>query len=82
MPRANVRLATRPPSGHAPPWGNGNDIHQIRENDVLRFLRTHSEEIKLGKVDQAGFLDLGLLRGRELREVISAPKGGEIRNEP
>jgi hypothetical protein len=62
-------MAARPPSGHAPPWGNGNDIHQIRENDVLRFLRTHSEEINLGKVDQTWFLDLVVLRGRELREA-------------
>ncbi len=49
--------------------GNGNDIHRIREKDVLAFLRTHPEEINLGKVDQTWFLDLVLLRGRELREA-------------
>ena len=46
--------------------GNGNDIHRIREKDVLTFLRNHPQEINLGKVDQTWFLDLVLLRGREV----------------
>jgi hypothetical protein len=49
--------------------GNGNDIHRIREKDVLNFLKNYPQEINLGKVDQTWFLDLVLLRGRELREV-------------
>lgn len=53
--------------------GNGNDIHRIREREVLSFIKRHPEEINLGKVDQTWFLDLVLLRGRELREVTSAP---------
>jgi hypothetical protein len=53
--------------------GNGNDIHRIREKDVLSFMKRHPAEINLGKVDQTWFLDLVLLRGRELREVPSAP---------
>ncbi len=46
--------------------GNGNDIHRIREKDILAFIRTHPQEINLGKVDQMWFLDLVLLRGREV----------------
>jgi hypothetical protein len=46
--------------------GNGNDIHRIREKDVLTFIRSHSQEINLGKVDQTWFLDLVLSRGREV----------------
>jgi len=46
--------------------GNGNDIHRIREKDILTFLRNHPQEINLGKVDQTWFLDLVLLRGREV----------------
>jgi hypothetical protein len=51
--------------------GNGNDIHRIRETDILNFIRDHPQEINLGKVDQTWFLDLVLLRGRELRETKS-----------
>jgi hypothetical protein len=47
--------------------GNGKDIHRIREKDVLTFIKRHPEELNLGKVDQTWFLDLVLLRGRELR---------------
>ena len=47
--------------------GNGNDIHRIREKDILNFIRNHPQEINLGKVDQTWFLDLVLLRGREPR---------------
>jgi hypothetical protein len=75
-------MAAGPPPGHAPPWGNGNDIHRIREKDVLSFMKRHPAEINLGKVDQTWFLDLVLLRGRELGEVTSAPKKGSIRDEP
>ena len=46
--------------------GNGNDIHRIREKDILTFIRNHPQEINLGKVDQTWFLDLVLLRGREV----------------
>jgi hypothetical protein len=49
--------------------GNGNDIHRIREQDVLDFIRNHPQGINLGKVDQTWFLDLVLLKGREVREV-------------
>lgn len=49
--------------------GNGNDIHRIRERDILGFVRTHPQEINLGKVDQMWFLDLVLLRGREVPEA-------------
>lgn len=49
--------------------GNGNDIHRIRERDVLHFIKNHPQEINLGKVDQVWFLDLVLLRGREVPEA-------------
>jgi hypothetical protein len=49
--------------------GNGNDIHRIREKDVLHFIKHHPQEINLGKVDQMWFLDLVLLRGREVPEA-------------
>jgi hypothetical protein len=48
--------------------GNGKDTHRIREKDILRFIRTHPQEISLGKVDPMWFLDLVLLRGREVQE--------------
>jgi hypothetical protein len=32
--------------------GNGNDIHGIREQDILDFIGSHPQEINLGKVDQ------------------------------
>jgi hypothetical protein len=46
--------------------GNGNDIHRIREKDILTFIRNHPQELNLGKVDQTWFLDMVLLRGREV----------------
>jgi len=49
--------------------GKGNDIHRIREQDILDFIRNHPQEINLGKVDQTWFLDLVLLKGREVREA-------------
>lgn len=51
--------------------GNGNDIHRIRENDLVDFIRNHPQEINLGKVDQTWFLDLVLLKGREVRQAKS-----------
>ncbi|MCI0626721.1 MAG: hypothetical protein L0387_34585 [Acidobacteria bacterium] len=51
--------------------GNGNDIHRIREQDILNFLKNHPQEINLGKVDQTWFLDLVLLKGREVPEAKS-----------
>jgi hypothetical protein len=51
--------------------GNGNDIHRIREKDVLTFIRSHTQEINLGKVGQVWFLDLVLLRGREVPEATT-----------
>jgi len=52
--------------------GNGKDIHRIREEDILNFVRNHPQEFNLGKVDQTWFLDLVLLKGREVPEVKSA----------
>ena len=49
--------------------GNGRDIHRICEKDILDFLRNHPQEINLGKVDQIWFLDLVLLKGREVRQA-------------
>jgi hypothetical protein len=52
--------------------GNGKDIHRISEKDILNFVRNHPQELNLGKVDQMWFLDLVLLKGREVR-------GGKVR---
>jgi hypothetical protein len=49
--------------------GNGNDIHRIREKDILDFMRNHPQDINLGKMDQTWFLDLVLLRGHEVPEA-------------
>ncbi|MGA8223773.1 MAG: hypothetical protein WB780_19145 [Candidatus Acidiferrales bacterium] len=49
--------------------GNGNDIHRIHEKDIVTFITNHPQEINLGKVDQTWFLDLVLLKGREVREA-------------
>jgi hypothetical protein len=51
--------------------GNGNDIHRIREQDILEFIRNHPQEINLGKVDQTWFLDLVLLKG--IGEELALP---------
>ena len=48
--------------------GNGHDVHRFRESDILRFLKEHPMEFSLGRVDQTWFLDIVLLKGRELRE--------------
>jgi len=50
---------------------NGKDIHRIREDDIVDFIRNHPQEINLGKVDQTWFLDLVLLKGREVRPAKS-----------
>ncbi len=60
--------------------GNGNDIHRIREKDILDFIRNHPREINLGKVDQMWFLDLVLLRGREVPEA-KLPRRAEAEEE-
>lgn len=49
--------------------GNGNDIHRIREKDILNFIKRHPQEINLGRVDQTWFLDLVLLKGRAMTEL-------------
>ena len=51
--------------------GNNKDIHRIREEDILNFVRNHPQEFNLGKVDQTWFLDLVLLKGREVPAVES-----------
>ena len=51
--------------------GNGEDIHRIQEDDIVDFIRNHPQEISLGKVDQIWFLDLVLLKGREVRKAKS-----------
>jgi hypothetical protein len=55
--------------------GNGRDIHRIREIDILNFIRSHPQEICLGKIDQTWFLDMVLLRGREVRQTKSRRAG-------
>jgi len=57
--------------------GNGRDIHRFREKDILAFLREHPQEITLGRVDQTWFLDLLLLKGREIREGTAARQTDE-----
>jgi len=61
--------------------GNGRDIHRIRETDILEFLRNHPQEINLGKVDQTWFLDLVLLKGREVREAKSHRVGATTKDD-
>ena len=58
--------------------GNGKDIHRIREDDIIKFIRNHPQEINLGKVDQTWFLDLVLLKGRQVRET-KASRGAGVR---
>ena len=55
---------------------DGNDIHRIREKDLLSFLKDHPQELELAKLDGAWFLDLVLLRGREVPEVRIPPRAG------
>jgi hypothetical protein len=57
---------------------NGNDVHRIREKDIFNFMRNYPQEINLGKADQTWFLDLVLLRGREVPEAnLSHDADGE-----
>jgi hypothetical protein len=60
---------------------SGNDIHRIYEEDVVEFIRNHPQEINLGKVDQTWFLDLLLLKGREVRQAKSPRKTVERADE-
>ena len=46
--------------------GNGHDIHRFREKDVLEFIKRCPAEISLSRVDSTWFLDLVLLKGREM----------------
>jgi hypothetical protein len=46
--------------------GNGHDIHRFRERDVLEFIKKCPAEISLSRVDSTWFLDLVLLKGREM----------------
>jgi hypothetical protein len=46
--------------------GNGHDIHRINEKQILNFIKSHPQEINLGKVEQTWFLDFVLLGGKEL----------------
>jgi hypothetical protein len=57
--------------------GNGRDIHRFQEKDILEFLRRHPEEINLGKVDAIWFLDLVLLKGREIGEQTARRRNCE-----
>ena len=57
---------------------SGNDVHRIREEDVVEFIRNHPQEINLGKLDQTWFLDLVLLKGREVRQAKSPRKTAEL----
>jgi hypothetical protein len=50
--------------------GNGHDIHRIGDKQVLNFIKTHPQEINLGKVDQIWFLDLILLKGKGVSEAL------------
>ena len=59
-----------------------NDIHRIREDDVVEFIRNHPQQINLGKVDQTWFLDLLLLKGREVRQAKSPRKAVEPTDSP
>jgi hypothetical protein len=46
--------------------GNGHDIYRFHEKDVLHFMKTHPQEINLGKVEPTWFWNLILLRGAEI----------------
>jgi hypothetical protein len=51
--------------------GNGRDIHRIQERDILNFIREHPLEIHLERVEALWFLDLVLLKGKEMSETRS-----------
>jgi hypothetical protein len=46
--------------------GNGHDINRFHEKDALHFMKTHPQEINLGKVEPTWFWDLILLRGAKI----------------
>jgi hypothetical protein len=50
--------------------GNGHDIHRFREKDVLEFIKRCPAEISLSRVDSTWFLDLVLLKGREMDHKV------------
>jgi hypothetical protein len=56
---------------HRQGTGRLNDIHRIREKDLLRFIKNHPEEIRLGCVEALWFFDLVLLKGRRVRRSNS-----------
>jgi hypothetical protein len=45
---------------------NGHGHHRFNEKGILNFIKSHPQEINLGKVDQTWFLDFVLLKGRGL----------------
>jgi hypothetical protein len=61
--------------------GNGRDIHRFQEKNILEFLRRHPEEINLGKVDSIWFLDLVLLKGREIGEQTAHRQNNDSEEE-
>ncbi|HEV2351785.1 MAG TPA: hypothetical protein VG028_18290 [Terriglobia bacterium] len=62
---ANGWLHSRP-QGTQRHNSNGHDIHRFHEKDILAFIKQHPQELNLGKVEQLWFLDLVLLKGKEL----------------
>lgn len=52
--------------------GNGDEVHHFSEKQILNFIKAHPQEISLGKVDQMWFLDLVLLRGGALTEIMAS----------
>ena len=55
--------------------GNGHDVHRFSEKDILAFIKQHPQEINLDKVDGLWFLDMVLLRGREMGEAYVSRAG-------
>jgi hypothetical protein len=55
--------------------GNGRDIHRIQEKHILKFIREHPLEIQLDRVDALWFLDLVLLKGKEMSDTSSRSSG-------
>jgi len=56
--------------------GNGRDIHRIQERDILKFIREHPLEIHLDRVEALWFLDLVLLKGKEMSDTCSRSRSG------
>ena len=59
--------------------GNGCDIHRFREKDIVAFIKEYPQEISLGRVDQCWFLDLLLLKGREIRAGTTGRRSSSVR---